>query len=430
MSMRLLICLSCLLSCAFAQDLQTLKPAPGVGRFVHLEGLDLMGHRLLAPSVWVHYANQPVVRRNLDANITEAFIEHQTSYDVQLAVGLIDLLEFGLHLPVVTVNGPGIARLQNNGTAFGDVRGTARMRLVGEPGESGVILGTGITAPTGDPDRLFGSQGWTFTPTLAAGYNDYGIDAVGNIGLRLRTDTDRIENIRLNHELTWGVGAGSELGTWYAAAFAELLGSVALGDTLDDTVLAPVEAVLSLRFDTRFGGLFTVGGGLGINPDRGVPLARAIVGFTYRRPPPRAADIDPTKLFGTPDEDSDDDGFDDRDDICPERPEDKDGFEDDDGCPDPDNDQDGIPDTLDRCPLKPETVNGVSDADGCPEIADSDKDGVPDDQDRCPLGLEDLDGFRDDDGCADLDNDGDGVRDDQDACRDTPGDGEDGCPRR
>ncbi len=30
-------------------------------------------------------------------------------------------------------------------------------------------------------------------------------------------------------------------------------------------------------------------------------------------------------------------------DQCPNDPEDKDGFEDQDGCPDPDNDHDGIP---------------------------------------------------------------------------------------
>ena len=38
---------------------------------------------------------------------------------------------------------------------------------------------------------------------------------------------------------------------------------------------------------------------------------------------------------------------------CPDQPEDKDGFQDDDGCPDLDNDGDGIPDALDKCPNEP-----------------------------------------------------------------------------
>src|SRR5687767_735998 len=40
--------------------------------------------------------------------------------------------------------------------------------------------------------------------------------------------------------------------------------------------------------------------------------------------------------------DEDDDGMADRDDACPNEPEDRDDFEDADGCPDPDNDRDGV----------------------------------------------------------------------------------------
>ena len=67
--------------------------------------------------------------------------------------------------------------------------------------------------------------------------------------------------------------------------------------------------------------------------------------------------------------DRDKDGIPDNLDKCPDDPEDKDGFEDDDGCPDPDNDKDGILDKNDACPNEPETVNGVDDEDGCPDTA-------------------------------------------------------------
>jgi len=65
--------------------------------------------------------------------------------------------------------------------------------------------------------------------------------------------------------------------------------------------------------------------------------------------------------------DKDGDGIPDQDDLCPNDPEDKDGFEDGDGCPDPDNDKDRIPDRLDKCPNDPETYNGFEDDDGCPD---------------------------------------------------------------
>ncbi len=72
--------------------------------------------------------------------------------------------------------------------------------------------------------------------------------------------------------------------------------------------------------------------------------------------------------------DRDHDGILDNVDRCPDQPEDKDGFEDADGCPDPDNDADGIPDTADKCPNEPEDRDGFEDADGCP---DPDNDGCP-----------------------------------------------------
>ncbi len=65
--------------------------------------------------------------------------------------------------------------------------------------------------------------------------------------------------------------------------------------------------------------------------------------------------------------DSDGDGIPDAQDKCPNQPEDRDGYQDEDGCPDPDNDGDGIPDVQDKCPLAPETRNGIADDDGCPD---------------------------------------------------------------
>src|SRR5439155_6289448 len=79
--------------------------------------------------------------------------------------------------------------------------------------------------------------------------------------------------------------------------------------------------------------------------------------------------------------DTDGDGILDKDDKCPNEPEDKDGFQDQDGCPDPDNDNDGVLDVNDKCPL----IAGPAANHGCPEEApkDRDGDGIPDPSDRC-----------------------------------------------
>ncbi len=131
---------------------------------------------------------------------------------------------------------------------------------------------------------------------------------------------------------------------------------------------------------------------------------------------------------GCPDLDNDGDGIVDTADRCPNQAEDKDGFQDEDGCPDPDNDGDGIPDTKDKCPNEPEDKDGFQDEDGCPD-PDNDGDGIPDVKDKCPNEPEDKDGFQDEDGCPDPDNDGDGVPDAQDKCPNVKGVPEEaGCP--
>jgi len=120
------------------------------------------------------------------------------------------------------------------------------------------------------------------------------------------------------------------------------------------------------------------------------------------------------EVMGT---DRDGDGIPDDIDQCPDVPEDKDGFEDEDGCPDYDNDKDGIYDAQDECPNDPEDRDGFEDTDGCPD-PDNDKDGICDPwvaeqgkqslyekickgSDVCPNQPETFNGFKDDDGCAD-----------------------------
>lgn len=137
-------------------------------------------------------------------------------------------------------------------------------------------------------------------------------------------------------------------------------------------------------------------------------------------------------ILGGPAADEDIDGVPDDVDRCPEQAEDKDGFNDGDGCPDLDNDGDAIPDDKDRCPNDAEDDDEFEDSDGCPDL-DNDRDGIPDASDKCPNEPEDKDGFQDDDGCPDRDNDGDGIPDGADKCSDQAEDKDgfqdgDGCP--
>jgi outer membrane protein OmpA-like peptidoglycan-associated protein len=113
--------------------------------------------------------------------------------------------------------------------------------------------------------------------------------------------------------------------------------------------------------------------------------------------------------------DTDKDGILDKNDADPKRPEDFDGFQDEDGAPDDDNDGDGILDLNDKAPNEAEDKDGFQDDDGVPDT-DNDGDGVLDVNDKDPNNAEDVDNFQDSDGAPDPDNDGDGIMDKDDKC--------------
>jgi outer membrane protein OmpA-like peptidoglycan-associated protein len=180
------------------------------------------------------------------------------------------------------------------------------------------------------------------------------------------------------------------------------------------------------NFEGQLGAVYSIGGRPEDQDKDGVPdeLDRCIA-----QPEDRDGFQDQD---GCPDVDNDDDGIEDNGDKCPNAAEDIDRFQDQDGCPDEDNDGDGIPDVSDKCPEQAEDKDGVDDADGCPDL-DDDGDGIDNNKDKCPKQKEDKDGFEDADGCPDPDNDGDGIPDGSDKCPNQAEskngiDDDDGCP--
>jgi len=180
------------------------------------------------------------------------------------------------------------------------------------------------------------------------------------------------------------------------------------------------------NFEVTVGAVFALGGPAADEDKDGVPDDKD-------RCPLVAEDRDNFQdSDGCPDLDNDGDGIEDARDVCDNQAEDVDQFEDSDGCPDPDNDKDGVLDAQDRCKNEPEDKDGVDDADGCPDL-DDDGDGLANDKDKCPKQKEDFDKFEDNDGCPEADNDQDGFLDAADKCPDKAEvknglEDTDGCP--
>jgi hypothetical protein len=337
-------------------------------------------------------------------------------------------------------------------TGLGDLLVQGKYKLwQNKTGELRVAGIGGISLPTSigsDESQFIGDNLPTLRGRAAATWSKNKIALGATAGFILRKPRT-IYSSTIGQQLTFGVAAAFQA-TNNFSLIGELYGRGGLesGFALDES---PMEAIGGVRVVAAKSVAVTLGGGAGLDRAIGSPEARFFLSVGY------APDV----------RDTDADGIQNARDKCPLIPEDKDGFDDGDGCPDDDNDGDRRPDTEDKCPAQSEDLDGFDDDDGCPELdndgdkmedlkdkcpsdaedgkdpypsdgcpahkRDSDADNIPDSVDACPMEEEDMDSFEDGDGCAEADNDADGVADANDKCGLCPEDkdsfeDEDGCP--
>jgi outer membrane protein OmpA-like peptidoglycan-associated protein len=393
---------------ANAQDVQNFKPAVGTWNILSVETATTAEAGLFVPSLYVNYGRNPLVRRNSDDEVTTEIISDLLTFNLMGVIGIHDRIELGIDVPLNQVFGDDLTASLGGeeGFALGDVRAIPKFRLLGgKKGETvGIALSVPVSFPTGDTERGVGADGIVVNPRLVVDFRFGGVTLALNGGFRWSPDELEVDDLIIGNEITYGVGLSAELGSEDTLLLAEAFGKAPAASLEGDPATAPLEALLGLRFWA--GGLaITPGGGVGIIPDYGSPDFRVLLGLAWhdRTPPP------------PPPKDTDGDGLLDPDDQCPNDPEDKDNFEDANGCPDPDNDNDTVLDVNDKCPMDPEDLDKFEDADGCPD-PDNDKDTILDVNDKCPLQPEDMDKFEDQDGCPDPDNDKDGILDVDDKC--------------
>jgi large repetitive protein len=344
-----------------------------------------------------------------------------------------------------------------------DARFGLKVALLERPQFAVTAIGT-VALPFGDDEMLLGDRNVVFEPRIAVDWRQDRIRAtrvVGNIAARLRertvlqgydtmdmmaTEGDARAFLDVGSELLIGAGGLYEVTPRVVAAL-EVQALIPLPDALSwgDCRLYSFARCSTLTDADYFAGAkqgdfslqVTAGALFRVSADvtANVMVGSAPIGA-------RGEDIRVTTgVIWAPQpgggaapgrNDRDGDGLPDSVDGCAEETEDKDGFQDEDGCPDTDNDGDGNRDDGDQCANEPEDKDGFQDEDGCPE-RDNERDGIADFADRCPNEAEDKDGFEDDDGCPDDDNDGDGFADKLDRCPNEPEtvngfDDDDGCP--
>jgi outer membrane protein OmpA-like peptidoglycan-associated protein len=420
-------------------------PATASGGF-QLQSPDVGENGDWAVSAIVSYASDPLVLHTfLDGGSLgdDHLIARRTLIDIGGAYAFGGRFEAGAHMPLYTQNGDALGdpRMMPtfappNGTARGDLVVHGKARLWQRGGLSLAAAGA-LSLPTATADRFTGSDRPTARVLALAAYTIAGRVAFSANAGGVARETSRYQNLEQKSGIAWGIGGSARVldPLWLAAEmFGEMVPSGRGGEPsqMDGaSALAPIEWLAGLRYQAERRLVVGLAIGRGVTAAPGAPALRGVLAVTFT---PGARELAPihTPVARKPDGDADGDGIADSRDRCPNEPEDKDLYDDTDGCPDPDNDNDGVPDAQDKCGLDPEDKDGFQDADGCPD-KDNDADGLADAQDMCPNEPEDKDGFQDADGCPDLDNDNDGIADAKDRCPNDPetingNKDDDGCP--
>jgi outer membrane protein OmpA-like peptidoglycan-associated protein len=339
-----------------------------------------LGHLRFGARFDLDYVLEPLVHRlrggDPGSEVTP-IVQHLLAGQLGLSFGLFDRLVISAGVPVnLVMDGERVdGQPRADGTSLGDVSLSLRGRVFGERTDAFALsLQVSGTAPTANAarfqSRFAGEGNFTVHPELLMEVRIADVARItANVGALVRERQD-FGSLLVRSELTWAVGIYARLVPNVLDLAVESWGSTGF-DRFGEQRITPVEAIAGLRVQPAPGLHIGAAAGTGLVRGYGAGDLRALLSLAY-------ATVGDRDLG-----DRDQDGATDDVDRCPEEPEDRDRFSDEDGCPDPDDDADGILDADDRCASEAEDLDGLADGDGCPE-EDADGDGATDGTDRCP----------------------------------------------
>lgn len=355
---------------AHAQDVQRFHPALSDTGFIGIESTRTPETLRGSVHVWSDLALGAIDLRLPGGRVTP--VQQRLMLHVGGELGLGGRASVGVRVPVIAYqNGP-FATNDPQVFMLTDPQLWGRYRLIGasaddenEPqdGPGLAILG-GVTLPLGKREKVvaddvtlpaavagrpFASDGYPRVDlTLLGDFHLLGAGAAAYVGYRhhfWHQDSVSASATGVSEEFTFGAALKTPV-----PAVPALAGVIELRGITGFQHAADTALELDLGGRLRLGAwLISFGGGFGLTNGVGAPDGRIFLGVYFV--PPRS--------------DSDHDGVDDSDDQCGFLAEDRDGYQDEDGCPDPDNDNDLVPDLDDKCPNQPAEEGRDDNEDGC-----------------------------------------------------------------
>ena len=241
-------------------------------------------------------------------------------------------LELGATLPLGVASGD--TSTQGVGDLGLDVK--ARIAHVGPLGFGAIA---GVYLPTANAAFL-GEAGVTPQLTAVADAKAGPFRFAVNGGVRVRSTTLMDMGVTQSTEFPIGVAAAWALSPEKVELVGEVFGAIG---SAQQRGYQPLEALGGLKVYLAKNSYLSLGAGRGLLPDRsGNPDLRAVISIVFEPKPAQVvaahveevAELTPPAKPADEWQDRDNDGIPDKDDKCPDDPENYNGYEDDDGCPD------------------------------------------------------------------------------------------------
>lgn len=265
--------------------------------------------------LWAHYVKNPLAYEFADEDLEDEILVGDV---LQLdAIGSITFyrMRLGVDVPLYLMsNGSQVT----SGTGLGDLAVDLKASLLDtDDNPLGLALGGRVLLPTATIDAPLGSAGLGGELEAMVDKRVGDLLLAANVGTRFSPEVI-LENVTINDQLFWRGGAGYAVTEDFGLS-VDFAGQTAYSAPLSNPAASPIEGM--------FGGWGRIGDfvlraglGTGVTSGVGAPDFRGVLGFAYEPPNNKDTDLD---------------GILDRDDQCVEDPEDKDGWQDEDGCPDP-----------------------------------------------------------------------------------------------
>ncbi len=338
-------------------------PAPDQTGFLGLPSTRTPGSLGLDATLWLGYGLHTLETSAIGVG-TGTPVAHRFDGTAIVQLGILTRGAVAVRMPFAMVQrGDSFQGEKLAIAAAGNPALEGRVRVLGNPvradgsvNDGGALALRGVVhLPISSENTFFADNGTRLDVSVIGDLEMFGIRAGAALGYRHTFDDDRLNGYKLSDALSLLVGlrvpfpiiARARPGKLQESVIAELDVATNPTDFFRGNT-TPVEGRLAYR--AAFRDFFlTLGGGAGFRSAIGSPDFRALFAFGYS---PRVHD-------------QDGDGIPDSKDQCVHLAEDKDGFQDEDGCPDDDNDGDLILDEDDRCPMEPAEMGRDEDEDGC-----------------------------------------------------------------